>query len=110
MTRIKFLHAHISLVRKKGVVESYHVITECDHSLSRKPDASSRYAAVLAVRQPPLLPMPMRIENTGEWSISPTRRPIQIAPQIKSWKRLKIYLFDCVTIACNRVKYVRLQR
>src|SRR5258708_7033977 len=99
MTRIKILHAHISLVRTKGVAQSYQVIAEADQSHARKPDASSSYAAGVADRQPPLLPMPMRIVNTGEWSISPTRGPIQIAPQIKSWKRLKIYLFDCVTIA-----------
>jgi len=97
------------VIHKKRVIVPYHIVTECDHSLSRKADASCRDAAVLAVCQPTFLPMPMRIENAGERAVPSTEWPIQITAQIKTRKCLKIHLLDAVTITGNPVKYPRLQ-
>src|SRR5215208_5281636 len=110
MAQVKLVNRHVAIIRKKCVIIPEHVVRKRDHALAGKMDASRRDAAIFVVRHSAFFPVAMWVENCREGTWASPQRTVKISGQVKPGPRLKLDLFDAVTVAFDLPEYLRLQR
>ena len=93
-----------------GVIVAEHVVGECHHAALGKVNAPRRHTAFLAIDQPPLRPVAVRVENRRHFAVGLQLGPVKIAVEVIARVSLDRNIFHRVIAAINPAGDHRIER